>query len=97
MRTRIRICLRATSFASLTWTALGANHGLHVRSRRFRARAMTGDIVTGEIYSRYLFIVDTRSLRAVILDALCSDETAASICRVHIPCRWRRQVQPKHH
>ena len=69
-----------------------------LRSRRLTARAMARDIITGEICSRCLFIVDTRRLRTVILDARCSDETAPSILRVLlIPCRWRRQVHPKHH
>lgn len=63
-----------------------------LRSQRLTARAVARDIITGEICSRCLFIVDTRRLWTDILDARCSDEAAAPILRVHlIPCRWRRQ------
>ena len=80
------------------WTALGANHGLHVKksainSQSCGSRCRNGrDLQSMSLHFRYSTFTE------VILDARCSVETAASILWAPlIPCRWRRQARPKHH
>jgi hypothetical protein len=59
MQTRIKICLRATSFVRPTWTALGANHGLYVKKPTIKSQSYDsrypngGDLQSISLRCRY--------------------------------------------
>jgi hypothetical protein len=72
MRTRLKICLRATSFADLTWTVLGANHGLHVKKPAINSQSYGsryhnwGDLQSMSLHCRYWTVTGTYSRCAVL-------------------------------
>jgi len=64
MRTRLKISLSATSFISSTWTALGANHGLHVKKSTINSQSCGsryhngGDLQSMSLHCRYSTVMD---------------------------------------